>query len=261
LLLREQDGDVIAIGQSSHSWLSGQLARAWGNQRFGRVEPYEEVCLAAEQHDIGFANWDLFPTYNPSTGLPQSFMEMDIGTHLQLWSAAPQQLLAQSRYAALLVSMHGCRLYEMRDLDKLPASEALAVREYLAAQRSFQRDLRASLDNDDASARAATPELVRRNSQLIWSWDYLSLAICLDWAPCRARAVPSASGPIDLKLSVQPGARRLWLDPWPFEKDRLAVRCEGRRLSGRSSTDDALRAQLATAPWETIEFELSAREP
>ena len=31
MLLREDGGAVLAIGQTSHAWISGQLARAWGN--------------------------------------------------------------------------------------------------------------------------------------------------------------------------------------------------------------------------------------
>ena len=71
LIRPEPDGTFLAIGQASHAWLSGQLARAWGNERFGAVEPWEEVCLAAEQHDIGMAQWERAPTLNPDTGLPR----------------------------------------------------------------------------------------------------------------------------------------------------------------------------------------------
>src|SRR5947209_2058622 len=124
-------GPVVAIGQASHAWLSGQLARAWGNERFGGVVPREEVCLAATQHDIGMALWDTAPTFNPQTGLPHSFMEMPLATHLELWSAAPQRVYTQSRYAALLVSMHGTALYERRDLTRLPETDAESVRRYL----------------------------------------------------------------------------------------------------------------------------------
>ena len=107
MLLREDGDAVVVIGQPAHAWLSGQLARAWGNERLGQVTPREEVCLGAEQHDIGMAAWDLAPTLNPETGRPHSFMELPIATHLELWTNAPSRLLAQSRYAALLISMHG----------------------------------------------------------------------------------------------------------------------------------------------------------
>ena len=49
MLLCGDGDDLIAVGQPAHAWVSGQLARAWGNGRFGTPEPREEVCLAAEQ--------------------------------------------------------------------------------------------------------------------------------------------------------------------------------------------------------------------
>ena len=36
---------------------------------------------------------------------------------------------SQSRYAALLVSLHGTTLYAMRDLDREPPETAAAIRE------------------------------------------------------------------------------------------------------------------------------------
>ena len=137
MLIRPDGDDVIAIGQAAHAWMSGQLARAWGNERFDSPEPHEEVCLAAEQHDVGMAEWDLAPRLHPTEGRPLSFMEMALEDHLRLWAAAPAKLLSQSAYAALLVSMHGTALYELRDLSRLDAPQADAVRSYLARERAL----------------------------------------------------------------------------------------------------------------------------
>ena len=258
MLLRADRDAVLAIGQMSHGWLSGQLARAWGNARFPAPEPREEVCLAAEQHDVGMALWDLEPTRNPETGLPYSFVAMPLDEHLGLWSAAPSRLLTQSRYAALLVSMHGTRLYARRDLDALEDEQATAVRDYLDAQRRFQDGLVESLAADPLTAASVEQLALADNSQLLWTWDFLSLAICLDWAPRPSPQVPSVDGRVKLALG-QAGERRVRLEPWPFDGDRLAVRCEARRLAGSFRTDDELRAGLAAAPWETLEFELLSR--
>jgi hypothetical protein len=260
VLLRTDERGLLLIGQASHAWISGQLARAWGNERFGAIEPYEEVCLAAEQHDVGMARWDLAPSRNPDTGLPHSFTEMPLRVHLGLWSRAARRLLTQSRYAALLVSMHGTRLYELRDLNALPTDQADAIRGFFGAQRAFQQQLLASLRDDASDASAAAPDAVARNSQLIWTWDFLSLAICLDWAPDSAPDVPAATGPVDLSLTPGAGPRALHLDPWPFATEALTVRAEGRRLDAgrRFDTDEALTIALEQATWETVEFELRA---
>ena len=53
----DPDGPIV-ITQPAHAWVSGQLAQAWGNEPFGDFAPREEVCLAAEQHDIGWLVWE-----------------------------------------------------------------------------------------------------------------------------------------------------------------------------------------------------------
>jgi Protein of unknown function (DUF3891) len=246
VLLRRDERGVLAIGQQSHAWISGQLARAWGNDTFGSFEPNEEVCLGAEQHDIGMAAWDLAPTRNPDTGLPRSFVEMPLDTHIELWSAGPRLLVSQSRYAALLASIHGMRLYEMRDLDKTPEPDASKIRAFLDRQRDFQDELLATLSADRDS--------VVRNSQLVWTWDFMSLAICLDWPPCTAKGVPTAGDAVDVELAPLEG--RIGVTPWPFSSPAVTVRCEGRRLGDRYESDEALAEAFAGAPWERVAFEL-----
>jgi hypothetical protein len=229
MLLRPDGDDVICIGQPAHAWLSGQLARNW----HPRPEPFEEVCLAAAQHDIGMADWDAAPELNRDTGLPQSFMEMALDTHLRLWTHAPQRVLSQSRYAALLVSMHGTALYEMRDLDRMSPEDAGKVRAYLAGQRALQQRLSDGLDS----------EQVKRNQQLLWGWDFLSLALCLRW---DGRAVNG----IEYTGTT--------FDPWPFRDEIVTLMTEGRRLAGCFDDEREMRAALDAAPWVTLEFRLSA---
>src|SRR5919199_1418725 len=43
--------DDMVIGQPAHAWVSGQIARAWGNAAFPAPEPSEAVCLAAYLED------------------------------------------------------------------------------------------------------------------------------------------------------------------------------------------------------------------
>jgi hypothetical protein len=259
MLIREDERGLLLIGQPSHAWLSGQLARAWGNERFGEVRPLEEVCLAAEQHDIGWGWRDLKPLFDPEAGRPLSFMEMPLAEHLEIFSRGPERMLSQSRYAALLVSRHGWRLYSRRDLDRLPAGDAQAIRSFLRAQEEFQRQLLAALRADPASAALAEDGLVERNSMLIWTWDYLSLALCLNWSPALARRAPTADGEVDLELVRGEDPWRWRLDPWPFARTVVEVGCEGRRLDRRSPSEAALREAFARARWETLEFRLEPR--
>src|SRR5919197_649343 len=238
MLLRRDGDDLIAIGQPAHAWVSGQLARAWGNERFGAVEPWEDVCLAAEQHDAGMAAWEARPTFNPETGLPRSFMELPLAEHLEIWWSAAPLVMTQSPYAALLVSMHGTALYERRDLARLEPADAEKVHAFLAGQRELQEQLIAALSAD--------PDEVRRNQRLVWTWDSLSLGVLLDWAPFTLSAVPTADGETDIE--VRDGT----LDPWPFAAPEVTLRCDGRRLGGPYGDEQAMRAALASAPWTTV---------
>jgi len=257
MVIREEGEDVVAVGQPSHAWLSGQLARAWGNERFGAVWPWEEVCLGAEQHDVGMAEWDLEPELDPATGRPRSFMAMSLETHLGLWSAAPGRVRAQSRYAALLVAMHGTALYERRDLGTLAPERAGLVRTFLDRQRTLADELLGELRSDPETAAGAAADVVARNARLVWTWDALSLALLLDWAPHEVEGVPTASDPVTLHVGNIAGAPgRLVLEPWPFSAERILVHCEGRRLRDRFDDEEAMRAALARAPWATLRFEL-----
>ncbi len=250
MLLRRHAEGVVAIGQPAHAWVSGQIARAWGNDRFALPEPWEEVCLGAEQHDIGMALWDTAPELNPETGRPYSFVEMPLETHLELWSAAPHRLRAQSRYAALLVSLHGTTLYERRDLNALEPPRRALVEAYLEEQRALQRELLAALraDPESTGADAAT---VERNRKLLFAWDHLSLALCLEWAPDTIADVPALDGPAEIVLSSE-----RTLEPWPFADERVELQAEGRLLRGTFSDAASMQAALDEAPWLTLRFAL-----
>lgn len=219
--------DGICIGQAAHAWVSGQLAAAWDP---AAVPHRAAAVLAATQHDVGMAEWDLEPEVDAATGLPVSFMRMELDTHLRLWRAAPSKVLTQSRIAALMLSLHGTSLYVRRDLARLSEADADAVRAYLADQRAFQAALRADT--------GVTEDEAARLQALLFAWDWLSLALCLDWAPDTL-----TDGPIGLSLSADHT-----LAPWPFADDSVTVVTEGRRLADRTSATDAeLHAALEAA--------------
>jgi hypothetical protein len=246
VLVRERpDGAALCIGQASHAWLSGQLARAWD------PEPAEEVCLAATQHDVGMAQWDLTPALDRETGLPVHFMAMALADHLALWNAAPARLYTQSRHAALLVSLHGTRLYGMRNLAAMDPHDADAVRGYLAGQRALQARL--------AEEVGATEQDLRRDQARIFCWDALSLALCLGWAPYTTPDVDGRS--LRLEPAEQAGAAGAdgahTVDPWPFRPPELVVQCEGRLLREGASTATALHDALERAERVDLRFPLT----
>lgn len=258
MLYREVKQGKIAITQPMHAWLAGQLARAWGNERFGDVVPLEEVCLGAEQHDVGHTAWEQAPTLNPQTGLPYSFLEMPRQLHVQLWAGAVWCVLPQGRYAALLVSLHGTRLYQRYDAANDLPENAMAVQRYLEQERTFQEELLASLRSDPHYRPYAAEEVVDRNRQLVGIWDALSLAICFGrTSPQSWEQVPTATGTTTLTLSARDGdPTTLMLTPWPFRRQSVTLIYEGRYLAETFSEVVIMRKSLAHAPWVTLQTTL-----
>jgi hypothetical protein len=234
----------LVIPQPAHAWVSGQLARAWGNADFPPPAPRDAVCLAAEQHDVGWADADLAPPLDPVTGRPTPFTAVSRPYHLAVWGAAPRRLLAQSRYAALLVSLHGTGLYERIRGDHPPA-EAAAIEAFMAGQRALQAELSAGVD----------PAEVARNRALLRCWDAFSLALCLPRTPWRLEGVPSSGD--DATILVEGAGERVTVDPWPFAEPELELACEGRRLEGAFGDEAELHAALAVAPWVPLRWVLT----
>jgi len=247
------------IGQPAHAWVSGQLARAWGNDAFPAPAPREPFCLAAEQHDVGWADADLAPVAG-TDGRPLSFMQQPRPAHVAIWRGAARKLLAQSRYAALLVSLHGTSLYER--VEPTPET-ADAIGSYLADQRALQARLSAGLDATE----------VDRNRRLLLALDRLSLMLCHGRAT-TLEDVPGARGAATIRVepadddgaaaarddhAVPPATAtaRFVLDPWPFAAPSVALGCEGRLLEGTFGGDGELRAALDAAPWVPLRWLLS----
>jgi hypothetical protein len=266
VVLRHDSGGVLAIGQPSHAWLCGQFARAWGNERFAAVEPLDDVALGAEQHDLGWAQRDHAPVFNPETGLPMTFLETPPEQSFELWRHGPPRLIPQSRWAALLATMHGRRLSEMRDLDSVGPAAATAIRTLREESVAREATLVAALRADPATAPSASVEAVARNSNLLWFWDGLSLGLMLDWAPYTFKTVPTAGdGAAEVELRAvaeRDGLPTLSLTPWPFaDPGGIVVRAEGRRLAGRCASAQELDVAWAQAPWETVRFALVPAAP
>lgn len=268
MMFRETPDSLIAISQPSHAWLSGQLIRAWGNEAFGPVTPYEDVCLGAEQHDIGWLTWEQAPTFNPATGRPHSFRELGIPAHTAIWRHGTRMALAFGRYPALLVSLHGSGLYAAFDATSASGADAAAVRDFLDAQLAVQLRLRESLGADPRYAEYADPGAIERNRGLVRAADRLSIAICtgmLDMAvgsghPHAAivKQVPTAGGETDLHLSATGGdLTSIAVAPWPFASSAVRVTCEGIALPREPSHDQtAMRDTLRTAPRVAVWAEL-----
>ncbi len=255
MLHRADEEGIIAISQPAHAWLAGQITRNWGNGDFYGVP--EEVCLASEQHDIGYLEWERNPTLNKETGLPFTFLEMPRALRLEIWTKGIQEMLGFGRYPALLVSLHYTWLAN-RNQRECPPAEQKWVDEFLERQIALQTTLRTSLSKDFHYEPVSSVETLRRNQQLVSTWDWMSLLLCHRLKePAEIGLIPTASGYGRLKLIPESyGSSAVRVSPWPFRGDRVKLVCEGRRLLNTYRDEAHLREALRAAAPVTLVIEL-----
>jgi hypothetical protein len=247
---------TIMIGQTSHSWISGQLARAWGNDNFSRFEPFEQMCYAAEQHDIGFLEWESQPTLDLKTGLPYTFDALPESIHFEIWHNGISQLVPVCYYASLVVSLHFCSLCERFHRHQSGPVQP-EVENFLKTQREHQYKAREKLQRDPLLEHAVGRGALDYHRDLIAVWDFLSLELCRGrTAEFKLPNVPiSDTKHLDLFLRQRDKAESIWeVDPWPFAVKTLTAFCEGRVVNQRFTDTEEMRRALSNSDRITVMF-------
>jgi hypothetical protein len=250
---------VIAISQTAHAWVSGQLARHWGNEYFPSFAPVEPLCYAAEQHDRGFLEWERQPTLNPKSGLPHTFENIPLSLHVELRKKSILELKAVSRYASLVTSLYFAKAAKKQS----PTGnyeDRQRIAEFLQEQQALQRDLLGSLRNDPYLRSACSSRAIEYNRRLLAAWDQLSVELCRN-PDCKfsINDVPTVlEGSCRLSVTpVDPNSREIRLEPWPFSKPRVELTCEGQVLDRRFTSETDLREYLKGARRVSVTYTLT----
>jgi hypothetical protein len=236
MLFRTEPSGVLAISQPSHAWISGQILRAWDEALS------EPLLLAAEQHDIGWLDWETAPTFNPETGRPHLFREIGAAVHSPMWGQGVERALgAWGAHVALLVSRHGGVIYRRyTDRHRISEADAAAAQKYLETQAPLEGAWAKTLSLDAAA--------LQKQTTLVALSDTLSLVLCGELkTPIQVEAPNANGGTGTLRLSERPGHPfDFVLSPWPFRKDVLDVEGEARPLpaAGRFNNEAAMRTWL-----------------
>jgi hypothetical protein len=200
---------VIAISQTAHAWVSGQLARQWGNECFPDA-PVEPICYAAEQHDRGFLDWERQPTLNPKSGLPHTFEDIPLSLHVELRKRSILELKAVSLYAALVTSLYFARAVgKQRPIESHEDRQRIA--EFLQEQKALQRNLLGSLRKDPYLRSACSDRAIEYNQKLLAAWDQLSVQLCRNPdSKFSVNDVPTASEEMNQPTSIQMLDAAIW---------------------------------------------------
>lgn len=257
MLHRKHPEGTVVIAQPAHGLLVGAVARAWGVAPFALPPHMPDTLLAAEQHEIGMAAWELSPTFNPATGLPHAYTELTLQDHLTLWPDAAPLTWTQSRYASLLVSRHGAWIFAKYEGKPADPADRAAVTAYLRRERAFQSCVRATLATDPAYAETVTLPALARAHATFTVWDRIAVHACYGvpmphWgvsAVYRWDRVPTTDGGVTPLTIAHAGQDHWTLDPWPLTVDELRLHGEGRLLHGPYPDRATMRAALDAAPW------------
>lgn len=244
MLFRDQPShDPLAISQPTHAWISGQLLRAWNESL---AEP---LLIAAEQHDIGWMDWETAPSFNPQTGRPHRFRDIGAAVHAPMWTRGVQRALGSwGSHVALLISRHGGVIYRRySDRHRVAEADAVAAQGFLDTQAPIEEAWARALGLDAAT--------LNRETALIALVDTLSLALCGELKAPLDLEAPDPKGELKtLRLVERPGHPfDFILSPWPFRAEVLTVEGEARVLpaAGRFADDAAMQVWLK-APSRTM---------
>jgi hypothetical protein len=251
MLFREQSSGALAISQLTHAWISGQMLRAWG-EALG-----EPLLLAAEQHDIGWMDWETAPSFNPQTGRPHLFREIGAAVHAPMWARGVERALgAWGAHVALLISRHGGIIYRRyTDRHRLSQADADAAQNFLETQAPIEDAWTRTLGLEAAA--------LKKETTLVALVDTLSLVLCGELkAPMDLEAPGRNGGLTAMRLTERPDRPFAFaLSPWPFRLDALIVEGEARRLpaGGRLADEAAMRNWLVSP--ERVSFQASLAPP
>jgi hypothetical protein len=255
----------LAIMMHEHTALCGQFARAFGNERFARVEPEDLVTYVVSHHDAGWAEFDRNPASDAKTGLPCNLIETP-AEHITVTSRrSPDFNELRHPYCGLISSMHSWGLYNGRyglsDLVLInmisPSDRALAER-MLAGEIERQARLKAELAREPQSASWLDEAHLFHNYKQLQFFDLLALYFnrihpserreqTFEHVPLNARQ--------DASITIRPRQAGTYeMSPYPFAAPSAEFAYAGRRIApGQQRADGWSSVLRETAPsWETF---------
>lgn len=277
-MIRHQAGSsYLLVTQNDHAFLSGQLAREIGNERFAAPDPFEPTITGITLHDCGWPLHDDAPTLNKRQ-LPLHVFETPPLLAVRVWSASVDLACERDAYAGLLVSLHVLRLSDIAVRNAADPTQRTRLPQELFALNKFQHheierqaDLRSRLGlRTDcplqlglaAPGASEADDRLRFNSRLLQLTDMVSLALCCSELPFpKLDGLPSRPGgePLTLRFSRE-ADRALLVVPWPFAPETMTFDVPFRPVALREFTDDAdLEAAHAAASPDV--FRVVCRRP
>src|SRR5712664_311433 len=104
----------FVLTMAEHTEMCGQMARAFGNDRFEPPAPFDEVVYIVENHDRGWDPYDANPGLDPATRVPYIMARTPTPDAVKTNRGSPDFNETHHPYCGLLSSMHTWGLYNRR---------------------------------------------------------------------------------------------------------------------------------------------------
>lgn len=246
--------------QIDHSRVAGLLAAHWGNEYFTKPEPYASVVLAAQEHDIGWWEWEMKPSTLNDRGYPLDYHDGSLKylgqLRLDFYRRAVDHVMQRDPYAALLIAMHGVALMNAgygRLAYPPDRSSDPRVKAYIEHQSQLRLKLLEQLRKSEEFRPFASEEQVWTNYELVEVYDQFAQFICNRQPFNNSEARPLGPSPTlnDVPVPVKPGANpvklhvevvsenRAVVKPYPFDVDPLVIGYTARLVPKRVYKDGA----------------------
>lgn len=251
---------------AEHNDLCGQFARAFGNDRFEPLDPFEEMVYVVSHHDYGWNDWDAKPALDQN-GLPAGIGGTPGRESVESNRKSPEINEARSAFCGLLSSMHSWGLFNDRyGLSSflvragggvsvpIPKDYQEGTVKMLEGEKQRQARLREKLAADPKTRPwVEEPKLFQCYKQLQF-FDTLALYFNLRHDSLRAEEVYShvpKNAKEDTSVTVKNRGNGVYsFAPFPFKGDKLEVACSGRYVTPFKNgiTPDEVGAALKSLP-------------
>jgi Protein of unknown function (DUF3891) len=235
-------GSRLAVLMHEHTALSVQFARAFGNDRFEAIWPYELMYYIIGNHDAGWAEFDRNPVTDEATGLPYNLVETPAEYITVTSQRSPDFNERYHPYCGLMSSMHSWGLYNGRYglsnmvlIDKIPPQDRPLAQRMLDGEIERQKRLKAEIAKKPQAASWLEPKHLFQN--------YKQLQFCDTLALYFHRTCPSQRAPLefehvplnaekDVSITIQPREDGVYaLSPYPFAAVGAEFAFAGRPIS------------------------------
>lgn len=247
MIRRENNGGWILITQHDHAQLSGEIMTHWGNDKFHKPEPYDQVLFAVREHDSGWKDWDSKPKINPESGYPANFTEMSFEDQGDIWRRCYRPYSEEQPYASCLVALHFSK-FSRNNLRKEPGNQ-VAKSLHKELKEFVANGLNLEISNGNIKE---IPQEVLYNLKLLQIGDIISLALCHGWRSVEITEVPyDYKGSETTLLIKSEDGVNYTITPYPFDEPTISCNIKGKHIDRKTFSNDqelrdAIEASLDT---------------